>query len=64
LNQTLESNKLFIKAYNWLEKIKEGYQSLVDEYIRIELQNKLAIQGQNVQLDTIISQWWTQGEIY
>lgn len=57
LNQTLKDKKLFITTNKWLESMNQGYKSLEDDFIRIELEKKPLKQEQKVQLDFIISQW-------
>jgi site-specific DNA recombinase len=62
-NQTLKDKKLFISINKWLEVIKNGYQTLIDKYNRLELEKIPLNKGQKQQLEYIISQWWRWGEL-
>ncbi len=59
LNPMIDGKKLLVEAVEWLVIIKNAYEPLEEEYVKLGLDKKPLNKGQKNALMSIRSQWWT-----
>ena len=59
-NPLIRDQKLLIQAEEWFETVKVGYQPLLQEYLRLELDKHPLNKAKSEQLSSLITQWHGQ----
>ena len=56
-NPLIRDQKLLIQAEEWFETVKVGYQPLLQEYLRLELDKQPLNKAKSEQLSSLIARW-------